>query len=94
LENRKKAGADFPRIALKRMNRVEERASCLRMNREQDNTNVRAHKMMRGRMEPSTVPIVVRAVPTLVGIVKQIATIPQMTSPQERQLKEQRQDIP
>ncbi len=45
-------------------------------------------------MEPSTVPIVVRAVPTLVGIVKQIATIPQMTSPQERQLKEQRQDIP
>jgi len=66
LENRKKAGADFPRNALKRMNRVEERASCLRMNREQDNTNVRAHKMMRGRMEPSTMLIVVWIVPIVV----------------------------
>jgi hypothetical protein len=32
-------------------------------------------------VEPSTVP-------TIVHVVRQIATIPQMTSPQERQLKE------
>jgi hypothetical protein len=36
------------------------------MKREQESTNVRAQKMMRGRMEPSIVPTMVKVVPTIV----------------------------
>jgi hypothetical protein len=44
--------------------------------------------MMRGRMEPYVVPIVVRVVLPMVHEVRQIATVPRMTSPRERQLRE------
>jgi hypothetical protein len=37
--------------------------------------------MMRGRVEPFTIPIVVKVVPPVVQGVRQIASIPQMTSP-------------
>ncbi len=67
LENKKKAAIDFPRSAFKRKNKVEEGGtSDSRMKREQDNTNLRAHKMMRGRVEPSVVPLVVKVVPAVV----------------------------
>jgi hypothetical protein len=59
LENKKKARTYFLRSVLKRKNKVEEKTSSSRMNKEQENTNVRAHKMMRGRVEPSTMPIMV-----------------------------------
>jgi hypothetical protein len=45
-------------------------------------------------MEPFVVPTLVRAVPTIIQVVRQTTTIPQMTSPQERQPREQRQEIP
>jgi hypothetical protein len=45
--------------------------------------------MMRGKVEPSTIPTVVRAMPPMVQALKQATTIPQMTLPQDRQLKEQ-----
>jgi hypothetical protein len=37
--------------------------------------------MMRGRVEPYVVPILVRVVPPVVQEVKQTTTAPQMTSP-------------
>jgi hypothetical protein len=43
--------------------------------------------MLRDRVEPSIVSIVVH-------VVKQTTIVPEMTSPQERQLKEQMQEIP
>jgi len=67
LENKKKTAIDFPRSAFKRKNKVEEGGtSDSRMKREQENTNLRAHKMMRGRVEPSVVPLVVKVVPAVV----------------------------
>jgi len=78
LENKKKVVADFPRSALKRKNKVEERrALSSKVKKEQESTNLRAPKMMRVRVEPSAVPIVVH-------IVKLSAVVPHMTSPQER----------
>jgi hypothetical protein len=43
--------------------------------------------MMRGRVEPCVVL-------TMVHEIRQTVVIPQMTSPQERQPREQRQEIP
>ncbi len=45
-------------------------------------------------MEPSIVPTMVRAMPIVVHEAKQTAEIPQMTTPQETQLREQRQEVP
>jgi hypothetical protein len=45
------------------------------MKREHESTNLRAHKMMRGRLEPSVVPIVIRAMPTMVHEVRQTAIV-------------------
>jgi len=45
--------------------------------------------MMRGKVEPSTIPTVVRAMPPMVQALRQTTTVPHMTLPQERQLKEQ-----
>ncbi len=88
LKNRKKVVADFPRNALKRKNRVEEGgASSSGVKREHENKDLKAQKVMRGKVEPSTVPTVVEAV-------GQITVVPQMTSPQERQPREQRHEIP
>ncbi len=65
LENRKKVVTDFPRNALKRKNKVEERgASSSGMKREHD---LRAQKMMKGKVEPSIMPTMVRAVSTVVN---------------------------
>jgi hypothetical protein len=44
--------------------------------------------MMRGRVEPSTVPIVIKVVSIVVHATKQIIETPQMTTPHETQLKE------
>ncbi len=52
LENRKKVTIDSLRSALKRKNEVEEGGiSGLGVKREQENTNLKAQKMMRGIME-------------------------------------------
>jgi hypothetical protein len=40
--------------------------------------------MMKGKMEPSTVPIMVKAVPPVVQTIIQTTIIPQMTFPQKR----------
>jgi hypothetical protein len=40
------------------------------MKRERESIDVRAHKMMRGRVEPYVVPIVVKAVPLVVQVVR------------------------
>jgi hypothetical protein len=76
LHNRKKAATNSPRSALKRKNTIEEGGtSSSKVKKEQESTNLRAQKMMRVIMEPSTIPIVVQ-------VVRQIATIPQI--PQEK----------
>jgi hypothetical protein len=46
--------------------------------------------VIRGRVEPSTMPTVVRAMPIVVQTVRQTIVVPQMTSPHERQPREQR----
>ncbi len=95
LENKKKVVAYSPRSALKRKNRIEGGgASGSRVKREHGSINLRAQKMMRGRVEPFIVPIVVRVVLTMVQAVRHITSIPQMTFPQEKQLREQRHQIP
>ncbi len=90
LQNKKKAITDFL-SALKRKNRVEEGIFLgLGVKREHESIDLRAHKMMKGRMEPSIVLTMVKAVPTMVHAIRQIATVPQMTSPHERQPREQK----
>ncbi len=64
------------------------------MKREQESIDLRAQKMMKGRVEPFVVPIVVSAMPQMVQIVKQTAIVPHMTSPHERQSREQKEKIP
>jgi hypothetical protein len=67
LENRKKVAADSLRSAFMKKNKVEERgASGSRMKKEHDNTDLRAQKMMMGRVEPFVVPTMVRAMPIMV----------------------------
>jgi hypothetical protein len=62
LENIKKAATDFPSV-LKKNNKVEEgEALGLGLKREQKNTNLKAQKMMRGRVEPSIVLTMVHVV--------------------------------
>jgi hypothetical protein len=53
------------------------------VKREQESTYIRVQKMMRGRVEPSTMPIVVKVVSIVVHATKQIIEIPQMTTPYE-----------
>jgi hypothetical protein len=55
----------------------------LGVKREHVSTNLRAQKMMRGKLEPFVVPTMVRAMPPMVQVVRQTTTIPQMTSPHE-----------
>ncbi len=85
LENKKKVATDFSRNAFKRKNKVEEgKASSLGVKKENECTNLKAHKMMRGRVEQFAIPIVVKVVPLMVQVIKQTTVVPQMTSPQER----------
>jgi hypothetical protein len=59
-ENKKKAATNFPRSVLRNKNKVKERgASSLGMKKEQESTNVRAQKMMKGKVERSIVPTMV-----------------------------------
>jgi hypothetical protein len=60
------------------------------VKREQKKNNLKAQKMMRGRVEPSIVPTMVRVVLIVVQVIKQTIEIPHMTSPQKKQPKEQR----
>jgi hypothetical protein len=60
------------------------------VKREQKKKNLKAQKMMRGRVEPSIVPTMVRVVLIVVQVIKQTIEIPHMTSPQKKQPKEQR----
>ncbi len=56
LENKKKVIANFLRSAFKRKNRVEEGGALgSGVKREQESTNLRAQKMMKGKVEPFTV---------------------------------------
>jgi hypothetical protein len=88
LENRKKVATNSPRSVLMRKNIIEEGgASGLKMKKEYENTYMRAQKMMRGRVKPFVMPIVVQ-------VARHTTEIPQMTTPQEAQLREQRQDVP
>ncbi len=88
LENRKKARSisDF-----QRKNKVEKgRTLGSGMKREQESIDARAQKMMKGKVEPLAMPTMVRIVPTIVQATRHITEVPQMTSLQEIQLKEQR----
>jgi hypothetical protein len=77
LENKKKVAIGSPRSALKRKNIVEEGgASNSRVRREQDSTNLKAQKMMKGKVEPFVVPTMIRVVPTMVHVVKQTTIVP------------------
>ncbi len=88
LENRKKVVVNSLKNVFKRNNKVEERGVLgSRVKKEQENTNVRAQKMMRDNVEPYVVPTVVQAI-------RQTTKIPQMTFPQERQPKEHKQEVP
>ncbi len=65
--NKKKATIDFPKSAFKRKKKVEEGGTLgFKMKREQESTNLKAQNVMRGRMEPFVMPIVVRAMLTVV----------------------------
>ncbi len=88
LENKKKVIVHYPKNAFKRKNKIEEGGALgLGVKREQKSIDLRAQNMMKGRVEPFVVLIVVQAV-------RQIAIVPQMTSSQERQRREQKQKIP
>ncbi len=50
--------------------------------------------MMRGKVETFVMPTMVRVMSTVVQAARQTTKIPQMTTPQETQLREQRQEVP
>ncbi len=84
LYNRRKVTTNSSRSVFKKNNKVEEGgASCLGVKREHESIDLMARKMMRGKIEPFVVPIVVRALPTMIQVIIQTTTIPQMTSPQK-----------
>jgi hypothetical protein len=61
LENKKKVATNSPRIIFKRNNKVKEGgASSLGVKKEHERTYVKVQKMMRGKMEPSTMPTMVQ----------------------------------
>jgi hypothetical protein len=72
-KTKEKVAADSLISALKKKNKVEEGgASSSKVKREQENIDVRAQKMMRGRVEPFVVPILVQALPIVVHAAKGI----------------------
>jgi hypothetical protein len=65
------------------------------MNEEQIGKHkFKGTKNDEGRMEPYVVPTMVRAVLIVVHAATHIIKIPQMTSPQETQLWEQKHEVP
>ncbi len=76
LENRKKNVVEFLRSVIKRKNRVEDgKDLSLGMKSKQESTNMRAQKMMKGRMEPSIMPTVVKVVLIVVQAAKHTTNI-------------------
>jgi hypothetical protein len=64
--------------------RIELRKENLKLKSEggiKEHKSKGTKKMMRGRVEPFVVLIVVRVVPTLVHVARQTMKIPQMTIP-------------
>ncbi len=60
VENRKKVIANSLRSVVKKKNKVEEGGALgSGMKMEQESIKVKAHKMMKGKMEPFVMPIVV-----------------------------------
>ncbi len=51
------------------------------MKKEHENIDLKAQKMMKGRVEPFVVPTMVRVVPVMLQVVQQTTKIPQMTTP-------------
>jgi len=51
------------------------------LKREQESIDLKASKMMKGRLEPSIMPTMERVVLIVVLVVRQTTAIPQMTSP-------------
>ncbi len=87
LENRRKIALESPKNVLKRKNIIQEGgAPRSRVKKEQESIEARAQKMMRRRMAPFVVP-------TLIHASKQNANTPQMSSPQDIQMRKQRQKI-
>jgi len=58
------------------------------VKRKQENIDLKAQKMKRGRVEPYAVPTMVRVMPIVVQAIRQIIAGPHMTSPQEKQPRE------
>jgi hypothetical protein len=81
MQNIQKVVANSPRSALKKKKKVEGGTLGSIVRREHESINLKAHKMMKGIMEPSTMPIVVQ-------VIIQTTTIPHMTFPHERQPRE------
>jgi hypothetical protein len=46
------------------------------MKKEQESIDLRAQKMMRGKVEPSIVPTMVRVGPIMVQVVRQTTKVP------------------
>ncbi len=73
-KNKEKVARNSLKSAFKWKNKVEERGVLgSRVKREQKSTNLKAQKMMRGRVEPSIMLI-------MVHVVRQTLTVPHMTS--------------
>jgi hypothetical protein len=71
LKKIKKVIADYPRSVFKRKNRVEEGGALGSIvKKEQKCIDLRAKKMMKGIVEPSAIPTVVRAVPPIVHAIR------------------------
>jgi len=63
LENKKKVTIDFPRSVFKKKIKVEKRGvSSSRVKKEHEIIDLRAHKMMRGRVKPLIMPTIVKVV--------------------------------
>ncbi len=90
LKNKNKVIIDFPRSDGIRKNKVEGGTLTSRVKREHENKYLSAHKMMKGKMEPFRVPIMVKVVLTMVQVVRQTTIVPHMTSPHEKQPREKR----
>jgi hypothetical protein len=54
------------------------------MNREHESTNLRAQKMMRGRVEPYAIPTMIRVMTLMVHVTRQTTTIPQIRTRHEK----------
>ncbi len=71
LENKKKVATNSLRSVFKRKNKVEEGgASSLGVKREHENIDLKAHKMMSGKVEPFAIPTMVKVMSLMVQEVR------------------------